>query len=365
MRKAAYLGCLENFPQTSLVFLPSQLGTLPEINPNAQPCLPTEVSAFAHYFAPVFFSLVFVVGLLGNSSVLAILGQSHRSWRFADHYLFQLAVADFLLVLTLPFQAAHFIHGWTFGEFLCKLTEGLSTMNVITSILLLTYLSIERYFVVVRGTPPRFFAKRSHIYLTSAFFWGIGIAFAAVDLHFRTVTYVPEAMTLVCQLGFEVQDANSWKLGLQVIFFLLGFWWPVQAMVYCYSQIFTKLHQAGLLSKHLPLRLLLVIWITFIACWCPFHGLMLVDIFQRLGHLKRHCEWEKVLDSGLLITRSLALAHCCLNPLVYAFGGVKFRREFSRIFCRRTRARRRLGSENVSQVTDRSTIHGLDYSIMM
>ncbi|XP_070805892.1 C-X-C chemokine receptor type 3-2-like [Pituophis catenifer annectens] len=342
-----------------------EVGTVPVLNPNAEPCLPTEARTFARYFGPLLFSVVFVVGLVGNSSVLTILGRRHRSWRFADHYLFQLAVADLLLVLTIPFQAAQFVHGWTFGEFLCKLTEGLSTMNVYTSILLLTYLSIERYFVVVKGEPLTFFLKLSHIYLTSAFFWSIGIAFFAVAFRFQKVTYASETMTLVCQLDLEVQDADSWKLGLQLFFFLLGFWWPILAMISCYIWICTKLHQAELLCKHLPLRLLLMIWITFIACWAPFHSLMLVDLFQRQGHLKRHCGWEKVLDFGLVISKCLALTHCCLNPLVYALGGVKFEREFSRIFCRRGRTRRRSGNEEFSQEANFSSVHGMDYSVMM
>ncbi|XP_013924142.1 PREDICTED: C-X-C chemokine receptor type 4-B-like [Thamnophis sirtalis] len=336
------------------------------LNPNAQPCLPTEARAFARYFGPVLFSLVFVVGLVGNSSVLTILGRRRRSWRFADHYLFQLAVADLLLVLTLPFRAAQMVHGWSFGESLCKLTEGLTTMNVYTSILLLTYLSIERYFVVAKGAAPTFFVKLSHIYLTSAFFWAVGIAFSTVDLRFRTVTYVWEAMSLVCQLDLEVQDAESWKLGLQLFFFLLGFWWPVLAMVYCYLRIFIKLHQAGLLRKHLPLSLLVIIWVSFIACWAPFHSLMLVDLSQRLGYLRRHCGWEKVLDYGLLISKCLALTHCCLNPLVYALGGAKFRRELSRIFrgSRQTRPHRSV-SEDFSQMTDCRALRDVDYSVMI
>ncbi|XP_063168686.1 C-X-C chemokine receptor type 3-2-like [Candoia aspera] len=337
----------------------------PEIDPKAEPCVQTEVDTFAGYFGPVIFSLVFVVGLGGNSLVLAILGLSRRSWRFADHYLFQLALADLLLVMTLPFQAVRFTQGWRFGRFLCKLIGGLSTMNMYTSILLLTYISTERYLVMVHAIPPNFFLKVAHIYLTSAFLWGVGLAFSIVDLHFLTTTYVSQAGKVICQLGFEVQEADSWRLGLQLFFFLLGFCLPVLAMIFCYGRIFTRLCHAGLLSKHLPLLLLVVIWILFIACWGPYHCFVLVDTFQRLGHLQRDCGWEKVLDFGLLITRSLGLAHCCLNPLVYAFGAVKFQREFSRLFCRRNRGRCHLGSQECSQATDQSAIHSMDYSVMM
>ncbi|XP_070620716.1 C-X-C chemokine receptor type 3-2-like [Erythrolamprus reginae] len=340
-------------------------GTVPVLNPNAEPCLPKEPSPFARYFGLLFLFFVFVLGLVGNSSVLTILGRRHRSWRFADHYLFQLALADLLLVFTLPLRAAQFIHGWPFGEFLCKLAEGLSTMNFYTGILLLTYLSIERYLTVVEGAPPTVFSKLSHICLTSALFWGIGIGFAGVDFHFRTVSYVPEAQTLICQLDLVVPTSDSWKLVLQLFSFLLGFWWPTLAMVYCCIRIVTKLRRAQLLQKHLSLRLLVIIWITFIACWAPFHSLTLVDILQRLGHLPRHCRWEKALDKGMVISRCLALTHCCLNPLVYALGGLKFQREFSTIFCRRCQTRRHYGSEEFSQGTDGSAVHGMDYSIMM
>ncbi|XP_025028164.1 C-X-C chemokine receptor type 3-2-like [Python bivittatus] len=346
-----------------------KLGTgYPDIDPNTAPCVQTEVNAFARYFGPVIFSLVFVVGLVGNSLVLVILGQSRRSWRFADHYLFQLAVADFLLGLTLPFRAVQFTQGWNFGEFFCKLVGGLSTMTTYTSIFLLTYISAERYFVMVRAMPPNFFLKVSHIYVTSAFFWGIGLAFSIVDLHFRTAAYVSQAKAVVCHLGFEAQEAGAWKLGLQLFFFFLGFWLPILVMIYCYGRIFTKLHHAGLLSRRLPLRLLVAIWILFVVCWGPFHCFILMDSLQRVGHLQRDCRQEKLLDFGVLISRSLGLAHCCLNPLVYTFGGVRFQRELCRLFCyshRRSSGRHHSGSQDCSQAAEQSAIQNMDYSIMM
>lgn len=54
----------------------------------------------------VFYSVVLVVGLLGNALLLITLAQARRSWKALDFFILQLGVVDILLLLTLPVWAA-------------------------------------------------------------------------------------------------------------------------------------------------------------------------------------------------------------------------------------------------------------------
>uniref|UniRef100_A0A8D0BJ62 G-protein coupled receptors family 1 profile domain-containing protein n=1 Tax=Salvator merianae TaxID=96440 RepID=A0A8D0BJ62_SALMN len=336
----------------------------PDIDPKTAPCTPSELSSFAHYFIPVLFSLAFVVGLIGNGLVLAVLGKRPCPWLFADRYLFQLAIADLLLALTLPFWATQLTHKWVFGEFLCKVVGTLTTMNGHGSVFLLACLSVERYLAIVRGIQLHHWLKLSYTYLVAIVVWGICLILSAMELHFRTAAYTSQARKVLCDLEFDSQNAQAWRLSLRLISFTFGFLIPLLVMVFCYCRIFLALRRAQGCRRPLALYLLVVILALFVIFWGPFYGFIFVDSLQRLGHLVRDCAQEKVLDSGLLFTQSLGLVHCCLNPLVYAFAGVKFRRELSRLFHRSDQGRECQQSSSGPESQDNGA-EGLDYSIMM
>ncbi|XP_061452776.1 C-X-C chemokine receptor type 3-2-like [Rhineura floridana] len=348
---------------------PSEYATgYPDIDPNTAPCTQDEVGAFARYFGPAVFSLAFVVGLVGNGLVLAVLSRRPCPWLFADCYLFQMAVADLLLVLVLPFRATQFTQSWIFGEIPCKLVGLLSTMNSYGTIFLLTCLSVERYLVIVHAIQLHHHLTLSHNYLISTLVWITCFSLSGTELHFRTVAYIPQAEAVICHLGFDAKEAESWRLGLRLVAFFFGFFLPLLVMAICYCRIFRRLYQARIFCKHLAVRLLVVILVLFLLCWGPFHGFIFVDSLQRLGHLARDCAREKMLDFGLLFTESLGLVHCCLNPLVYAFLGVKFQREFPRLFrCwnRDEGPQQSISGQEHSHATDHTTVRGVDYSIIM
>lgn len=56
---------------------------------------------------PILYSILVIVGLLGNGLLLAVLAQKRRPWRISDSFILQLGVVDILLLLTLPLYAAH------------------------------------------------------------------------------------------------------------------------------------------------------------------------------------------------------------------------------------------------------------------
>nr|XP_060640226.1 C-X-C chemokine receptor type 3-2-like [Anolis sagrei ordinatus] len=338
---------------------------LPDIDPRAFPCTQSEVGSFARTFGPAVFSVAFLLGLVGNGLVLAVLSTRRCPWLLADRFLFQLAVADLLLVLALPFRATQFSQSWAFGEPFCKLVGALSAMNSYSTAFLLACITIERYLAIVHSLQPRWTLHGA--FLVSTLLWTVSIGLSVVELHFRTVSYVSRAKAVVCHLGFDAQDANTWRLTLRLVSFLLGFLFPLIAMTYCYVQMAVKLRQ--LFFRVTALRLLSVILLLFVLCWGPFHGFVLVDSLLRLGHLSRDCAKEKILDFGLLFTESLGLVHSCLNPLVYAFVGAKFRKELSGLFQDWRQCRWRQGRAPSPVVSGRETELSVaqmaDYSVMM
>lgn len=64
-------------------------------------------------------------------------------------YIFNLALADTLVLLTLPFQATDVLLGfWPFGNALCKTVIAIDYYNMFTSTFTLTAMSVDRYVAI-------------------------------------------------------------------------------------------------------------------------------------------------------------------------------------------------------------------------
>jgi hypothetical protein len=71
-------------------------------------------------------------------------------------------------------------------------------------------------------------------------------------------------------------------------------------------------------------------------------------------HVVTHCGTSKALDQAAQITESLALTHCCLNPILYAFVGTSFRQHMMKMGKRLGERRRRRQQTTEDQGMDMS-----------
>lgn len=70
-----------------------------------------------------------------------------------DRYRLHLSAADLLFVLTLPFWAADAaLTDWRFGLGTCVAVHVIYTVNLYGSVLILAFISLDRYLAVVRAT---------------------------------------------------------------------------------------------------------------------------------------------------------------------------------------------------------------------
>lgn len=93
---------------------------------------------------------VFLVGLSGNALVIYVVLRYAKMKTVTNIYILNLAVADELYVIGLPFLTTqNALSYWPFGSFLCRVVMTADSMNQFTSIFCLTVMSIDRYLAVV------------------------------------------------------------------------------------------------------------------------------------------------------------------------------------------------------------------------
>ncbi|KAJ8341058.1 hypothetical protein SKAU_G00333490 [Synaphobranchus kaupii] len=118
-----------------------------------QPCKNGNVQEFGRIFLPTLYSLVFIVGLMGNGLVVYVLLAYHkRTMTVTDLCLLHLAVSDLLFVISLPFWSYYAAAAdWPFGDFLCKTVTGLYHLGFYGSIFFMVLMSVDRYVVIVHA----------------------------------------------------------------------------------------------------------------------------------------------------------------------------------------------------------------------
>ncbi|ELK35017.1 Somatostatin receptor type 3 [Myotis davidii] len=95
---------------------------------------------------PLVYLVVCVVGLLGNSLVIYVVLRHTASPSVTNVYILNLALADELFMLGLPFLAAqNALSYWPFGSLMCRLVMAVDGINQFTSIFCLTVMSVDRY----------------------------------------------------------------------------------------------------------------------------------------------------------------------------------------------------------------------------
>uniref|UniRef100_A0A3P8VQG8 Chemokine (C-C motif) receptor 11.1 n=2 Tax=Cynoglossus semilaevis TaxID=244447 RepID=A0A3P8VQG8_CYNSE len=277
-------------------------------------------------FVPTLYSLVFILGFLGNGLVVCVLLKHRHQTNLTDICLLTLALSDLVFVLTLPFFA-HFAaySEWVFGGFMCSFLRGSHYVGFFSSIFFMVAMTLDRYVSIMHANKMiRCRTLRSGVIL-SICIWLLSFC---VSLPAFIFSHVQHYSYSICVYA---PDDMVWKFYDIFATCILGLVLPMLAMVVCYSRIIPTLLSMRSTKKHHAVRLIILIVVVFFIFWFPFNISMLLDFLQVLGKLPFTCELQKNLYISLVVTESLAYTHCCLNPIIYAFAGQKFMKRACRL----------------------------------
>ncbi|KAJ8376756.1 hypothetical protein SKAU_G00073360 [Synaphobranchus kaupii] len=309
-------------------------------------CDKEEVRSFARVFLPAIYALALVVGLAGNSLVVAVYVYYKRLKTMTDVYILNLAVADLLLLLTLPFWAADAVNGWKLGVGMCKVTSVLYGMNFGCGMLFLACISVDRYLAVSNGTLART-VRRRHCLLLCLLVWVVAFVVGLPDMVFTTVKH--GMLRKSCIPVYPTSMARPTKATLEILEVVLGFLLPFLVMLFCYIRVGRALLNVPDVTqgkKWRAFKVLLAVVGVFIATQLPYNIVKFCRAMDIIYTLVTHCEVSKSLDIAMQITESLALTHSCLNPILYAFIGASFRQHILKVMKSFGQRRRRYRHRN-------------------
>ncbi|XP_066515015.1 C-X-C chemokine receptor type 1 [Hoplias malabaricus] len=301
------------------------------LNPMTIPCEAVAISDTINIGMCVFYTVVFLLAIPGNLIVWLMIGLNRQSLSSSDVYLFHLMLADMLLALVLPFYAISMVNGWLFGDFMCKLVSLVREANFYTSILFLACISVDRYMVIVKALETQKAQRRLCSCAVCVGIWFLGFLFSLPSLYHEAFTQ-KYGEPIVCAERFKMDEADEWRLATRIMRHVLGFFLPLVIMLICYSITIARLLRTrSSCPRKKAMRVIVVVVVAFLLCWTPFHVATIVDTLLRVKLLENSCARRNVVDIVMFAMQSLGLLHCCVNPVVYAFVGRKFRERFLQI----------------------------------
>ncbi|XP_074551219.1 C-X-C chemokine receptor type 2-like [Halichoeres trimaculatus] len=304
------------------------------LNPDTQPCNPFTIPDPLTFVVSAFYVLIFVLAIPGNLLVGLVIGLSKQALPPSDLYLLHLAIADLLLAITLPFWATSVTRGWVFGDAMCKIITILQELSFYSSILFLTCISMDRYMVIVRAMEARRANRQRLSWIVCAFVWGVGALLSLPGL-LNSSYKSTNSSNMMCAEKYDPGNADVWRLTTRLLRHTLGFLFPLVTMLSCYGVTIKRLlHIRGGFQRQRAMRVIVFVVVAFLLCWTPYHIVVMVDTFFRSKVVPYNCQARMAVDEAMFATQSLGLLHSCVNPVLYAFVGEKFRSRLLQILKR-------------------------------
>ncbi|XP_048203364.1 somatostatin receptor type 4 [Perognathus longimembris pacificus] len=276
------------------------------------------------------YALVCLLGLVGNALVIFVILRYAKMKTATNIYLLNLAIADELFMLSVPFVASSAaLRHWPFGSVLCRAVLSVDGLNMFTSVFCLTVLSVDRYVAVVHPLRAATYRRPSVAKLINLGVWLASLLVTLPIAVFADTKPARDGQAVACNLHWP---HPAWSAVFVVYTFLLGFLLPVLAIGLCYLLIVGKMRAVALRagwqqrrrSEKKITRLVLMVVAVFVLCWMPFYVVQLLNLFvTSLNATINH------------VSLILSYANSCANPILYGFLSDNFRRSFQRVLCLR------------------------------
>ncbi|XP_042314023.1 G-protein coupled receptor 183 [Sceloporus undulatus] len=302
----------------------------------------------ARIFLPALYSIIFIIGILGNGLALMVIIKNRKKLNSTTIYSTNLVVSDILFTTALPARIAYYAMGfhWPFGEVLCKLTALVFYINIYAAVNFMTCLSVDRFVAVVHPIRTKIRRVRCATYI-SCFVWFFVLGQTLPLLTYEMSNKEESKTTCMEYPNFDKMIKHLPWILLGAC--LLGYIIPLGVTLICYSKISFKLCQT---AKENPLaeksgtnkkaiNTIIFIIVVFVICLTPYHLAIIVQMIKKLVLPIIPCSHQQLFQKTLHYTVFLMNLNCCFDPFIYFFACRGYKRTIMKIL-------RRQGSISVS-----------------
>ncbi|XP_062341718.1 type-2 angiotensin II receptor [Osmerus eperlanus] len=305
------------------------------MSPNSTGCDSESPSLHQNKLVPTLYSIIFILGFVGNVLVVYVLCQKSNRKTVANTYIVNLALSDLFFLSSLPFWAVYysFDYNWVFGRLMCKLCSSLLTLNVYASIYFITCMSVDRYRAIVYPLQSQSSRNLCQARVISGVIWLVAGLSTIPSMVFRDIHEMKTPMVTACA---AIYPHDNWLPCLALAKNILAFLVPFTVIASCYCRIGRHLLGAPSLDKTSSnldrvMKMVVAVVLAFFLCWFPFHVLTFLHAMSSLGILEV-CWAKQTVTTLLPFSLCLGFSNSAINPFLYCFVGNHFREQLCRVY---------------------------------
>uniref|UniRef100_A0A8B9RDM1 Opsin 4a (melanopsin) n=1 Tax=Astyanax mexicanus TaxID=7994 RepID=A0A8B9RDM1_ASTMX len=300
-----------------------------------QPFPTVDVPDHAHYTIGAVILAIGITGMVGNFLVIYAFSRSRTLRTPANMFIINLAITDFLMCATQSpiFFTTSMHKRWIFGEKGCELYAFCGALFGICSMITLTVIAVDRYFVITRplASIGVLSQKRALLILTCAWAYSLGWS---LPPFFGWSAYVPEGLLTSCTWDYVTFTPSV--RAYTMLLFIFVFFIPLIVIIYCYFFIFRAIritnqdvekingnNTRDTIKKFQRLRnewkmakVALIVILLYVISWSPYSSVALTAFAGYADMLTPY------MNS---VPAVIAKASAIHNPIIYAITHPKYR----------------------------------------
>lgn len=203
----------------------------------------------------------------------------------------------------------------------------------------MTLMSVDRYLAIVHAVAAMRARALRYGIIASVVIWTVSVILAVPQVAFASLE-TEDSETFECHPVYPEETIEFWKKLRNFSENTVGIFLCLPIMIFCYVKILLVLSKSRNSKKDKVVKLIFTVVCVFIACWVPYNILVFLQTLEQLEILD-DCEVSNNISRAMHVTETIALSHCCLNPIIYAFMGEKFRKSLGNAlkkhFCHKSR----------------------------
>uniref|UniRef100_A0A3Q3WTD1 G-protein coupled receptors family 1 profile domain-containing protein n=1 Tax=Mola mola TaxID=94237 RepID=A0A3Q3WTD1_MOLML len=276
-----------------------------------------------------FYLLLFLPGLLLNTTALWVLCRYISKKTKAVIFMINLALADLAHILSLPLRIYYyFTHTWPFGRGICLFCFYLKYLNMYAAIVFLVCISMQRCVFLLKPFFARRWRRRYDLLISITVWLLVGMACSPFILMRSSNTTNTGIVSCFKDLPMR-HLPFSLAVTTMVLAELLGFLIPLACIISSYSQTDRYSEKQTNTEKRRALLMVLGCSGLFLLCFTPYHINFLLYLMVSQD-IVSNCATRVAVRQFHPVSLCLASLSCCLNPVLYYFLTAEFRLHFSR-----------------------------------
>ncbi|XP_029807058.1 pyroglutamylated RF-amide peptide receptor, partial [Suricata suricatta] len=295
--------------------------------------------------------LIFALALFGNSLVVYVVTRSKAMRTVTNIFICSLALSDLLIAFfCIPVTMLQNISDtWLGGAFICKMLPFVQSTAIVTEILTMTCIAVERHQGLVHPFKMKWQYTNRRAFTMLGVVWLLAVIVGSPMWHVQRLEIKYDFLyekEHVCCLEEWASPAHQkiYTTFILVILYLL----PLMLMLILYSKIGYELWIKKRVGDCSVLRTIhgkemskiarkkkraVVMMVTVVAlfavCWAPFH---VVHMMIEYSNFEKEYD-DVTIKMIFAIVQIIGFSNSICNPIVYAFMNENFKKNFLSAVC--------------------------------